>query len=177
VKRQVQSRTPTEDRTADVFVNGSPPLVPDDRIELREGYADVGDVQLHYVEAGDGPLIVLLHGFPEFWYGWRLQITPLAKAGFRIVAPDLRGYNLLSKPAGLAAYTADRLAEPDRNDVPNLDRVERLPGASHWVHHDASERVTELLIELLRERALDPSRSDVDELIPGDTSTPIRRMS
>ena len=43
--------------------------------ELREGYADIGDVRLHYVEAGEGPLIVLLHGFPEFWYGWRLQIN------------------------------------------------------------------------------------------------------
>jgi pimeloyl-ACP methyl ester carboxylesterase len=41
--------------------------------ELREGYAEIGDVRLHYVEAGDGPLIVLLHGFPEFWFGWRLQ--------------------------------------------------------------------------------------------------------
>ena len=48
--------------------------------ELREGYAEVGDQRLHYVEAGDGPLIVLLHGFPEFWYGWRLQIQPLAAA-------------------------------------------------------------------------------------------------
>jgi hypothetical protein len=41
----------------------------------REGYAEVGDVELHYVEAGDGPLVVLLHGFPEFWYGWRRQIA------------------------------------------------------------------------------------------------------
>ncbi|HEX2401629.1 MAG TPA: hypothetical protein VHJ79_16825, partial [Mycobacterium sp.] len=51
--------------------------------DLREGYAEAGDQRLHYVEAGDGPLIVLLHGFPEFWYGWRLQIQPLAAAGFR----------------------------------------------------------------------------------------------
>jgi pimeloyl-ACP methyl ester carboxylesterase len=50
-------------------------LLPDVGIELREGYAEVGDVSLHYVEAGDGPLIVLLHGFPEFWFGWRLQIA------------------------------------------------------------------------------------------------------
>ena len=49
--------------------------------EVREGYADVGDVRLHYVEAGEGPLVVLLHGFPEFWYGWREQIQPLAVAG------------------------------------------------------------------------------------------------
>ena len=58
-------------------------MLPDVGIELREGYAEVGDVNLHYVEAGDGPLVVLLHGFPEFWFGWRLQIAPLAAAGFR----------------------------------------------------------------------------------------------
>jgi pimeloyl-ACP methyl ester carboxylesterase len=85
-------------------------LVSDGRTELRDGYADVGDVRLHYVEAGDGPLVVLLHGFPEFWYGWRLQIAPLAAAGFRVVAPDLRGYNLSSKPDGVGAYGAGELA-------------------------------------------------------------------
>ena len=58
-------------------------------------------MQLHYVEAGDGPLVVLLHGFPEFWYGWRLQIKALAAAGFRVVAPDMRGYNLSSRPEGV----------------------------------------------------------------------------
>ena len=55
--------------------------------EVREGYAEVGDVRLHYVEAGEGPLVVLLHGFPEFWYGWRLQLKPLVAAGFRVIAP------------------------------------------------------------------------------------------
>ena len=63
-------------------------VLPDVGIELREGYAEVGDQTLHYVEAGDGPLLVLLHGFPEFWFGWRLQIAPLAAAGFRVVAPS-----------------------------------------------------------------------------------------
>ena len=78
---------------------------------LREGYAEVGDQRLHYVEAGEGPLVVLLHGFPEFWYGWRLQIKPLADAGFRVVAPDTRGYNLSSKPDGVAAYDVGLLAD------------------------------------------------------------------
>jgi epoxide hydrolase 4 len=78
--------------------------------EVREGYAEVGDQRLHYVEAGDGPLVVLLHGFPEFWYGWRLQIKPLAAAGFRVVAPDTRGYNLSSKPDGVKAYDIAKLA-------------------------------------------------------------------
>jgi pimeloyl-ACP methyl ester carboxylesterase len=79
-------------------------MVPGGGIELREGYAEVGDVKLHYVEAGDGPLVVLLHGFPEFWFGCRQQIKPLAAAGFRVVAPDMRGYNLSSRPDGVAAY-------------------------------------------------------------------------
>ncbi|HSZ43921.1 MAG TPA: alpha/beta fold hydrolase, partial [Streptosporangiaceae bacterium] len=85
--------------------------------ELREGYAEIGDQRLHYMEAGDGPLIVLLHGFPEFWYGWREQIQPLAAAGFRVVAPDMRGYNLSSKPDGVKAYDIDRLTADIRDLV------------------------------------------------------------
>jgi pimeloyl-ACP methyl ester carboxylesterase len=77
---------------------------------MRDAYADLGDVRLHYVEAGEGPLVVLLHGFPEFWYGWRAQIEGLSAAGFRVVAPDMRGYNLSSKPEGVAAYDLDLLA-------------------------------------------------------------------
>jgi epoxide hydrolase 4 len=61
--------------------------------------------------SADGPLVVLLHGFPEFWYGWRRQIGPLTSASLRVVAPDLRGYNLSAKPEGLASYTLDVLAD------------------------------------------------------------------
>jgi len=86
----------------------------DDQSGLRDGYAEVGDVRLHYVEIGEGPLVVLLHGFPEFWFGWRLQLKPLAEAGFRVVAPDTRGYNLSSRPHGVAAYGGERLAEDIR---------------------------------------------------------------
>ena len=57
--------------------------LPDVGTELREGYAEVGDQRLHYIEADEGPLIVLLHGFPEFWFGWRLQIAPLVAASPR----------------------------------------------------------------------------------------------
>lgn len=83
--------------------------------DLRDGFADLGEVRLHYVEAGEGPLVVLLHGFPEFWLGWRFQIPALAAAGFRVVAPDMRGYNLSSRPRGVAAYDADRLAADVRD--------------------------------------------------------------
>jgi pimeloyl-ACP methyl ester carboxylesterase len=68
-------------------------------------------VRLHYVTLGEGPLVVLLHGFPEFWYAWRRQIKALADAGFRVVAPDQRGYNLSDKPEAVAAYGVARLVE------------------------------------------------------------------
>ena len=57
----------------------------------------------------DGPVAVLLHGFPEFWYGWLKQIEPLAEAGFRVIVPDQRGYNVSSKPRGVASYALTAL--------------------------------------------------------------------
>ena len=99
--------------------------------DLREGYAEIGDQRLHYVEAGEGPLVVLLHGFPEFWYAWRQQIAPLATAGFRVVAPDTRGYNLSSKPEGVAAYDVGLLAD----DIKGLIR-ERGAESAMVVGHD-----------------------------------------
>jgi epoxide hydrolase 4 len=70
-------------------------------------------VTLNVAEAGpdDGPLVILLHGFPEFWFGWRYQIGPLAAAGYHVVAPDQRGYNTSDKPKGVAAYDLDKLAD------------------------------------------------------------------
>jgi epoxide hydrolase 4 len=111
---------------------GAPNLPPHARTELREGHAEVGDVRLHYVEAGDGPLIVLLHGFPEFWFSWRLQIAPLVAAGFRVVAPDLRGYNLSSRPAGVEAYSADRLAADVRGLIRELGAESALLVGHDW---------------------------------------------
>src|ERR1700752_2081101 len=107
-------------------------LLPDAGTEIREGYAEVGDQSLHYVEAGEGPLVVLLHGFPEFWFSWRLQIAPLAAAGFRVVAPDLRGYNLSSRPAGVEPYGADKLAEDVRGLIKELGAESALLVGHDW---------------------------------------------
>lgn len=98
---------------------------------MREGYAELGTVRLHYVEQGEGPLVVLLHGFPEFWYGWRHQLGPLAEAGFRVVAPDMRGYNLSSKPRGRDQYDVALLAR----DVAELIE-ERGEAKAHVAGHD-----------------------------------------
>jgi pimeloyl-ACP methyl ester carboxylesterase len=67
-------------------------------------------MRLHCVEAGDGPLVLLLHGFPEHWHSWRHQLPALAAAGYRAVAVDLPGYNHSDKPTGLAAYAPRALA-------------------------------------------------------------------
>ena len=100
-------------------------------VELAHRYADLGDVRLHYVEAGEGPLVLMLHGFPQFWYQWRHQVPALVEAGFRVVAPDMRGYNLSDKPLGVRAYRVELLARD----------VERLivacgEGRAHMVGHD-----------------------------------------
>jgi pimeloyl-ACP methyl ester carboxylesterase len=79
-------------------------------VELTHRYANLRDVRLHYVDAGEGPLVLLLHGFPQFWYEWRHQIPALVEAGFRVVAPDMRGYNLSDKPLGVRAYRVELLA-------------------------------------------------------------------
>ena len=102
----------------------------------REGESVVvrGDgVDLHAVRAGpeDGPLVVLLHGFPEFWYGWRDQIRPLAEAGYRVVVPDQRGYNFSEKPAGV---DASRVGALSRDVLAILDAHDRE--RAHVVGHD-----------------------------------------
>ena len=93
--------------------------------------AVVNDVRLHWVEAGSGPPVLLLHGFPEHWWGWRRQIQPLADAGFRVIAPDLRGYNLSAKPRGVSAYRMEKL-------VGDVEGLIRHAGAerAHLVGHD-----------------------------------------
>jgi pimeloyl-ACP methyl ester carboxylesterase len=101
-------------------------------IDLRHGQADLGEVRLHYVEAGDGPLVVLLHGFPDFWYGWRFQIPALAGAGFRVVAPDMRGYNRSSRPASVSSYAPARLAGDVRDLVAERGASRALVAGHDW---------------------------------------------
>src|SRR5258708_16066801 len=77
------------------------------RLEMEHRFVRTNGVQLHVVEAGprDGRAVILLHGFPEFWRGWMHQILPLAEAGFHVIVPDQRGYNLSEVPRSLRAYT------------------------------------------------------------------------
>src|ERR1700722_8710408 len=97
----------------------------------RHLWIDTGEVRLHAVEAGSGPLVVLLHGFPEFWWSWRHQIPALAAAGFHVVAPDLRGYNLSDRPKRVRDYAVPHLT----SDVAAVIRAMGEQKA-HIVGHD-----------------------------------------
>lgn len=96
-------------------------------------FRDVNGVSLHIVTAGDpdAPLLVLLHGFPEFWYQWREYIPSFVAAGYRVVVPDQRGYNRSDKPAGVQSY---RITELSR-DIVGLIATEDSERA-HIVGHD-----------------------------------------
>jgi len=115
---------------------------------------DVGDVRLHVVEAGpeDGKLLVLLHGFPEFWYGWHEAIAPLANAGYRVVVPDQRGYNLSEKPPAVSDYRIDALARDVVGLIDAYDRESAAVAGHDWgaavgwwlaLHH--ADRVSEFV--------------------------------
>ena len=109
--------------------NAPLPDVPSAERTVRK----VGDVSLHVVAAGDpaDPLVVLLHGFPEFWYEWRAHVEPLVDAGYRVLVPDQRGYNRSDKPSDLSAYRIGRLSA----DVVELVESEGRDTA-HVVGHD-----------------------------------------
>jgi pimeloyl-ACP methyl ester carboxylesterase len=77
---------------------------------MEHAWADVNGIRLHYVTEGRGPLIVFLHGFPEFWYEWRRQLAEFGR-DHQAVAPDMRGYNLSSKPAALEQYRIKHLVD------------------------------------------------------------------
>ncbi|SIR83381.1 alpha/beta fold hydrolase [Natronorubrum thiooxidans] len=102
-------------------------------VEAESTVRRINGVRIHVVEAGDDadPLVVLLHGFPEFWYGWRHQIEPLVDAGYRVLVPDQRGYNLSDKPAGVRAY---RIRECSRDIVALVASEGR--DQAHIVGHD-----------------------------------------
>lgn len=95
-------------------------------------YAQVGSVRLHYATAGQGPgLIVLLHGFPEFWYSWRNQIVDLSDE-FTVVAPDLRGYNLSDKPKSITDFEIPKLLDDVTGLINHFGRESAFVAGHDW---------------------------------------------
>ena len=117
-------------------------------------YRTVNGRRFHLVEAGpeSGELVVLLHGFPEFWWGWHAQIGPLARAGYRVVVPDQRGYNRSAAPDTVSAYRIERLASDVTGLIDAYDR-ESAAVVGHdwggvvgwWVTLHSPERVRRLV--------------------------------
>ena len=94
-------------------------------------YADVNDIRLHYVTAGNGKLIMFLHGFPEFWYEWKNQLAEFGR-DYQAVAPDMRGYNLSSKPPEVEQYRIKYLIEDVRALVEHLGYEKFILVAHDW---------------------------------------------
>lgn len=99
-----------------------------DHVEHR--YANSDGVKIHYAAFGQGPLVVMIHGFPDFWYSWRHQMQALGEAGYRVAAVDQRGYNLSDKPAGVDNYSM-RLLVNDIAAVIASEKAERAVVVGH----------------------------------------------
>ena len=74
-------------------------------MQITQKSIQANGIQMHVAEAGEGPAVLLCHGFPESWYSWRHQLVALANAGFRAIAPHMRGYGLTDKPEAIDQYT------------------------------------------------------------------------
>jgi len=119
----------------------------------EEGYAQSGEVKIHYVTMGKGPLVVMIHGFPDFWYTWREQMPSLAE-NFKVVAIDQRGYNKSGQPKGVANYAMPLLVEDIRAVIEHFSRDRAViighdwGGAVAWAFAMQYPQKTERLIIL-----------------------------
>lgn len=100
-------------------------------LELEHRYAEVNGVRLHFVTAGSGKLILFLHGFPEFWYQWKPQLAEFSK-DYRVVAPDMRGYNFSSKPSQVDQYQVKYLVEDVRALAEHLGHKKLILIGHDW---------------------------------------------
>ena len=122
---------------------------------LKHKHIQINGLSLHVVQAGpeDGPLVIFVHGFPDFWYGWRRQIEFLAAAGYHVYVPDQRGYNLSEKPKGTRPYSISKLSEDIVSLIEHAGYEKAFVVAHDWgggvawwtaAHH--AERVEKLVI-------------------------------
>ncbi len=100
-------------------------------INVEDGYADNDGVKIHYASLGQGPLIVMIHGFPDFWYTWRRQMVALAEK-YQVVAIDQRGYNLSDKPKDGASYHMKYLVADVASVVKHLGREQATIVGHDW---------------------------------------------
>ena len=155
-------------------------LIADEGTEEKElgthGYAQSGDVKIHYVTKGDGPLVVLIHGFPDYWYTWRKQMPALAEK-FQVVAIDQRGYNQSDQPTGVENYKLDKLVGDVANVMKHFKREQAIIVGHDWggmvawqfamTHPKMTERLVILNLPhpngLMRELANNPEQQKNSE--------------
>lgn len=120
---------------------------------LNHGFVNVNGIKLHHVSTGKGPLVLCLHGFPEFWYAWKDVLPAVAKAGFEAVAIDMRGYNTSDKPKELSAYRLPELIADVRGVIQTLGRGRKAilvahdwGGAVAWAVAGAHPELLEKLV-------------------------------
>ena len=155
----------------------------------EEGYVDSGGVKIHYVSLGrkDDPLIVMIHGFPDFWYSWRAQMPELAKH-FHVVAIDQRGYNLSGQPEGVENYTTDKLVGDVVAVVKHFGVGKAVIVGHDWgglvawtfamTHPEMTDRLIVLNLPhprgLLRELATNPAATEEQPVRPQTFRSPTR---
>ncbi len=135
------------------------------------GFAQSGDVRIHYVTKGEGPLLVMIHGFPDYWYTWRKQMPELSKH-FQVVAIDQRGFNESDQPVGVEQYSLDKLVGDVQAVIQHFKREQAVIVGHDWggmvawqfamKHPELTERLIILNLPhpngLLRELANNPEQ-------------------
>jgi pimeloyl-ACP methyl ester carboxylesterase len=120
--------------------------------DAKHGTVDSSGVKIHYATMGSGPVVVMIHGFPDFWYSWRHQMAALA-GRYQVVAIDQRGYNLSDKPAGQAQYDMSLLVSDVRAVVQQLAKGQKAIIVGHdwggWVAWNFAMRQPELTERLI----------------------------
>ena len=99
--------------------------------DLTHGFVDSDGVKIHYVTQGEGPLVVMLHGFPDFWYTWRKQIPAIAQ-DYQVVAIDLRGYNKSDQPEGVEQYAMPKLMGDVKATIEHFDQKRAVVVGHDW---------------------------------------------
>lgn len=124
-------------------------------VEVEHHTLAVNGIHLHVAQAGpvDGPLVILLHGFPEFWHGWMNQIEALVAEGYRVWAPDQRGYNTSDKPEGIEAYELDVLTD-DIAALIHLSGKEQVDMVGHDWGAIVLWRLSERYPQLIRRQVI-----------------------
>lgn len=144
---------------------------------VTEGYVDNNGVKIHYATLGEGPLVVLIHGHPDFWYGWRNQMLELSKQ-YQVVAIDQRGINLSSQPQGVENYGMQQQIADVVVVIRSFNQEKAIlighdtGAAIAWAFATALPQMTERLITLnlphpfglARERANNPAQQEASQL-------------